>query len=607
MPTPQEKIAQVEAALRRRFFPLVPKIETPDRANWTEEQHDTDRLSRALAAYAIVGMYDAEDAVAAGAVTDGKNDGGIDALYFDQARNRFVVVQSKFKRTGVAPAQDEVLKTINGIKALMSRRFSEFNAQFQNRLDEIETALDTPGTVIEVVLVYLGDNLGPHVTNDLDAMKAEMNAPGERFTWLSHGITTVYGWLVAEQTPSAVTADFTLENWALITVPRKAVYGQISAASLVQLVTTHGKALFQRNIRHYLGSVGVNTAIEETVRRRPGDFFYLNNGLTAVAETITPAVGTNIRCNFRLGNLSIVNGAQTAGAITNAAIAGEISPDAKILVTIIEIGADGDDLGLRITRARNYQNRVRTVDFAALDPTQERLRQELAVTGITYHYRPSAEARLRRDDAFTLEEAAVAIACLSFPVLTATRGASLRARGELVVNSVDFVVAAKKEVGRLWDQDGGMYPQLFSPELSGVRMCRLVRIFRFIDQILAASEASETGYFRRMFFRHGRLFIMSFVAQRCADVIRRPAHSLSEEDKLTLSRQTNEVAEIVYSSSESLQAYKGYLAIFRNLTEAQPLAERVITRLEERDRPTPPPTPVGPETAPPAAQEGTVQ
>ena len=56
----------------------------------------------------------------------------------------------------------------------------------------------------------------------------------------------------------------------------------------------------------------------------------------------------------------------------------------------IEIGTAVDDLGVKITRARNHQNEVRGVHFAALNPNQERLRQELAVVGIKYHYRPSA-------------------------------------------------------------------------------------------------------------------------------------------------------------------------------------------------------------------------
>ena len=112
MPTRDEKVAQIEAALRSRFFSNVPKIVKPGREGWTEERHDDDRLSRALAAYALVGQCEVDDAIAVGAITDGSDDGGIDALYFDRSGNRLVLVQSKFKRNGTAPAQNEVPKTI---------------------------------------------------------------------------------------------------------------------------------------------------------------------------------------------------------------------------------------------------------------------------------------------------------------------------------------------------------------------------------------------------------------------------------------------------------------------------------------------------------------
>ncbi len=583
MPTQQEQIAQVEEALHRRFFSLIPKINKPDRAQWTEERHDVDRLSRALAAYTLVGLGDIDDVMSVGALTDGGDDGGIDALYYDRPRGRLLLVQSKFKRTGTAPSQDEVLKMINGIKALMNRRFSEFNTQYQQRVDEIEEALDTPGMVLEVILVFLGENLGPHVTNDLNALQLELNVLTSRMKWEWYGLAKVYGWLISEQTPSTVTADISLENWACITAPRKAVYGQISAATLAQLVETHGKVLFERNIRHYLGSVGVNTAIEETVRRRPGDFFYLNNGLTAVADAITQAAGTPSRCNFRLTNVSIVNGAQTAGAIATAAVVGTISPEAKVLITIIEIGPHPDDIGLRITKARNYQNVVRGVDFAALDHNQERLRQELAVIGVVYYYRPSAEARARREDAFTLEEAALSLACLAFKVMTTEKIRQANIHRRKVENAVDFVITSKKEIGRLWDQDGSAYHALFPAHLSGVRMCRLVRIYRFIDQILASTERSENSYYRRMFFRHGRYFIMAFVAHRSSEVLNKPDHQLSDDDKTFLSRQVNDLSELIYAVSAPFQEIKGYLSIFRNLTDSQPLADRVLARLAERD------------------------
>lgn len=581
MPTPEEQLVQVEAALRRRFLPLVPKVVTQDRINWTDDQHDIDRLSRALAAYALVGLAEIDDATAAGAVTDGKDDRGIDALYFDKPRARLVIVQAKFKRTGASPSQEEVQKTVSGVKALLARRFDEFNLHFQQRLDEIEEALDTPGVVLEIILVCLGENLGQHATQDLNAFQGELNAGG--MTWQLCGRTRIAEWLLAEEAPSSVTVDVTLENWSRVEAPRRAIYGQISARTVAELVTAHGKTLFEKNIRHYLGSVGVNTAIAEAVRRKPQDFFYLNNGLTAVADRIVFAPGTRETCKFRLENVSIVNGAQTAGAITTAAVDGDLSPQAKVFITVIEMGAQQDDIGRRITRARNHQNVVRGVDFAALDPHQEHLRQELAVVGTTYHYRPSAEARARREDAFTLEEAAVALACLSFEVLSNTKVRELRTQGKSVGNAVDFVVMAKKEIGRLWEQEGAAYGQIFRADLSGVRMCRLVHMYRFIDRILASNERAENGYYRRMFFRHGRYFIMAFVAHRLPGVVGGPQLALSEEDKTLLSQRTNELAELIYAQSQPLQATKGYLAIFRNLTDSQPLADGVLGRLAQQD------------------------
>ncbi len=89
-----------------------------------------------------------------------------------------------------------------------------------------------------------------------------------------------------------------------------------------------------------------------------------------------------------------------------------------------------------------------------------------------------------------------------------------------------------------------------------------------------------------MFFRHGRYFIMAFVAQRLREVMNKPEHLLSDDDKTLLSRTINELGELIYAESADVRAYKGYLSIFRNLTDAQPLADRIIARLLARDQDT---------------------
>jgi hypothetical protein len=578
MPTREEKIAQIDAALRSRFFPLVPKVEKACRNGWTEAQHDKDRLSRSLSAYALAKMTGLDDATAANSITDGSDDGGIDAIFFSVARNKLFIIQAKYKTTGTAPSQDETLKTINGIRALQARRFNEFSEAFRNRSDELELALDTPGVTTEVCLAFLGDMVGQHATNDLNALCAEMNLISDRMRWASAGLNVVHGWFIEEQQLAPAAIDLTLENWHRTLSPRMAIYGQISVADLAALVGEHGTSLFQRNIRHYLGSIGVNAAITKTALRHPQDFFYLNNGLTAVAEEIQQAGGDQNRCSFHLTNASIVNGAQTAGAVAAATFTNAISPDAKVLITIIKIGAD-DVFGFEITKSRNHQTAVRGVDFAALDPNQERIRRELGAAGITYHYRPSEAARVRTESSLTLEDSALALACMSLPVLTAEEIRQLNIHNRPSHNAIDFVVTAKKSVARLWAQDGNHYKRLFTSSISGLSIFRQVQIFRFVDRILHGSEWSQHSYNRRMFFRHGRYFIMAFVAREAEEIIQRSELNLSENDKTELSRLTNELSELIYSTSEPLQSVKGYLSIFRNLTDSQPLSDNVLARL----------------------------
>jgi len=575
MLTREEKVAQIEAVLRTRFFPLVPKIENANRTDWNESRHDIDRLSRALAAYTLVGMCQLVDVDAVEAVTDGEHDGGIDAFYFDKANNRLLIVQAKYKITGASPSQDEVLKTINGLRKLLSRDYDSFNAAYQNRLDELDEAFDTVGISVVVVLAFLGEDVALHAQNDLNTFQKELQRFGTELRWQAATLQCFCNWLQEEQTPQPVFATLTLENWGRVDTPRTVYYGQVSAKELAALVIKEGAALFERNIRYYLGSSEVNEGIARTVNKSPEELFYLNNGLTAIAQRIqTSAGGNRDRCRIKMEGVSIVNGAQTAGAIATAE---NISPNAKLLLTVIEVGAGQEDVGVRITRARNSQNAVLSLDFAAADPNQERLRRELAAIHIAYHYRPSAEAYDRKEDAFNIEEAALALACLSFPVLSNDDIHTLKSQGKRVQNAVNFVVAARRQRSLLWDREGDEYKQLFTSSLSGIHLLRLVRIYRFVDAILADTAASETTYSRSSFFSHGRYLVMAFVAHQLPKVIHWPAPVLSAEEHTLLSQAVNEVSEEIYEHVQRTQVVRrGFRAFFRHLEYAQPLTDGIF-------------------------------
>ncbi len=547
---------QVEEHLRERYFPLVPQL---NRA-WPPEQHDRNRLSRALAAYAVEELADVSEAQAANAIIDGGDDNGIDALHFERAANVLFVVQAKI---GNAPDLGECKKFTGGTSDLLNRRFHKFNAAFERLLPDVEDALDSEGATVIACTIHLGDELGPHAVTELDQLGEQLNAFGNRFGWKDLGLESVHRWLTEQQAVAHVDLSLTLEKWDTFTGTRKAVYGQVSAKELAHLYKTHGKSLLERNIRHFLGLLPVNAAIASTVHSRPGDLFFLNNGLTAVCRSLTQVLGANKdKGRFVIRNFSVVNGAQTLGSIAVAAARQQVSEDAKVLLTIIEIG-DADEIGPEITRARNTQNAVRGVHFAALDPQQERLRQELAISGFTYLYRPSDEADTANPMVITVSKAAAALACLSGNTRT--------------------VVTVKREVGQLYDGSGTTYAELFRPALSGVRLARSVQIYDYAMEILFSSELAEAAYSRRkMFYRHGQPFVLHLFARRNRALIEVSTGLLTDLERATISRQVLELAERIFEVAEPLfGGMRGYLAIFRSLTDCMQLADAVMRRLAE--------------------------
>src|SRR5262249_31933179 len=120
-------------------------------------------------------------------------------------------------------------------------------------------------------------------------------------------------------------------------------------------------------------------------------FWYFNNGITVLCGSIKKKpVGGNSRDSgyFECSDVSIVNGAQTVGAIHQAnSTHPESVAKASVLVRFISLEDCPDGFGAEVTRATNTQNRIERRDFVALDSEQERLRTELQLEKIQYAYK----------------------------------------------------------------------------------------------------------------------------------------------------------------------------------------------------------------------------
>lgn len=345
MPNEAQK-SQINEELKKRYFSMIPSLP----ATWGPEQHEKNRLSRSLAAFAIEKLAGVVPAQAANAVVDGGEDNGIDAIYFDRSKNRLLLVQSK---AGDAPDMGANKKFCDGIRDLQAGRFNKFNKNFARVQTDVEDALESEGLSIVGCNVHLGDELGPHAIADLNQLAGELNKFANVFSWVDQKLSVVHSFLATEHTVTPPDVTLTLEKWYGFDLPRRAFYGLVSAAQLAELYHRHGKVLFEKNIRHYLGAQSVNSAIASTVTERPAELFFLNNGITAICTQITPIPGgSNDQRVFSLRGFSVVNGAQTVGSIASVkASAGAVSPDAKLLITLIEVRNAKTSLDVEITRA----------------------------------------------------------------------------------------------------------------------------------------------------------------------------------------------------------------------------------------------------------------
>ncbi len=274
---------------------------------------------------------------------------------------------------------------------------------------EIEGALEACSH-IELVIAHTGAGVSNHAETAIKDLLSDEDHGEERLNKavIDYGSARVAADLQAGKAYARVDASLTLHDWASSMAPRKSYFGFAKVSELVGLNEKHGKALYAKNIRVFLGqTTEVNRAIRDTLATKPADFMYLNNGVTALCEQIDPKGGTRAAKKFKVIGLSVINGAQSIASSARyiEENKGADISAARVMVTLIKSDAD-DNFGKAVTRARNHQNPVLLANFAALDDQQERLRRELAYFDIDYAYKAEGPDNARDPRRMRIDEAA---------------------------------------------------------------------------------------------------------------------------------------------------------------------------------------------------------
>ncbi|HEK0913840.1 TPA: AIPR family protein [Pseudomonas aeruginosa] len=532
----------LKKVLAARFVPFLPPL--LGNANPTDQA--AKQLSRAFSAFALHKLLDITPQAAAASVVDDFNDKGIDAIHYHAPSETLYLLQTKLKETEQFK-QEDALPFCEGIRLLLKQDFTAFNGNFQNRKTDIESALDACSH-IQLVVPYTGDGVSKTASDALQALLDDEDLDEERLVKQVEYYTAaeITRDLLAEQAYQPVHTDIALQKHAKVENPRTTYYGVARLADLVELHQTHGKALYERNIRYFLGSgkSEVNKAIKTTLHDAPVDFFYLNNGVTAVCDLIEPKSGKNGVRKFKVRGLSIINGAQTVASAAEFVRQhpGKSIDDAKVMLTLIKAPADGS-FGKQVTKARNHQNPVQTANFASLDEHQERLRQEIAHLGFDYHYRPEASATGTK--AITLDEALRALA--------------------LQQNDPRYAVWLKSEPARLANPDSAEYQSLFTAALPGATLVNAVLCYRAIRSLVVDYEQKAPARSQeRLIYRHGIHAITAVMMKRLRNKIGAAAVIDPATLPALISQPLDQLRQQAFDLGRQRLIVEGPLAYFRN-------------------------------------------
>jgi hypothetical protein len=482
---------------------IVPHIDAADITVAGEERTIILR-SRALAAFCVSALTRADPEKAAASVVDGYGDQGIDAVYFDKEEDRLYIVQSKWRQTGRnSVGIADSTKFIRGVRLLIGSNYSSFNERLRRRQQEIaEVLCRTDVDIILVLACSSAPDLADEIRTDIQDFIDSENGAGEvevfKFEWFNLG--RMYSSLSTAIATRNIKVQVGLSWWGTMKDPFRAYYGQMKLSDVARL-SIFGKPLWHKNIRYYKGSTDVNEAMEKTLTANPDRFWYFNNGITILCRKVTKTPFNGMSTDwgiFECEDASVVNGAQTVGVVWEVArrnpalLAGS---DAKVHVRLISLERCPPDFDTDLTTATNTQNRIEYRDFAALDPVQQRLAQEMALDGRHYAFKSGDTPIPTGAEGCDLEEATIALACASPDIALAT--------------------LAKREAGSFYrNLKAPPYTTLFNEALSARDLWRAILISRAVDEELSKRPPSPNpASNEHQVTVHGNRFILHQVFQ----------------------------------------------------------------------------------------------
>ncbi len=525
-----------------------------------------------MAAYAVLCVSGCTEKEAADSVVDGTDDCGIDAIHLSLNDNELVIVQSKWSNDGSGGfSQGDALKYCNGINKLFNMDFAYSNSKILNKQNQIEKALNASDFKFKIVIVdnFKADKLPDHSLEVMNNWLSELNSSGDSETAplvnLQHlNQAKLHKNIAKSNLSNNIDLNISLANWGHVLEPYKSYYGSVSLTEIEKWWKDHGSRLFEKNIRQILGKTDVNSDITKTLENEAENFWYYNNGITVLCDSVDKTALGGIARDigvFSCSNISIINGAQTVGTIGRHGLNNIKNKgiDAKVFVRIIEKKLAPENFEKSVTKNNNKQNRIENRDFISQDSEQIRLQTEIQIE--KYNYQIVRFENFKPDEkSFDVLEAVSALACAS--------------------NKLNLTMQAKNAVGKYFENlEQGIYKELFNKGTTGWAVINSIVFSRAIDRIIQTNIANinkKSGKRYGILVHGSKIIVMVCLSKFNINDIFNSKHV--NLDPIQLEKIFNEVLPLMLNFIENNYKDSFLATFFKSSTKCAELVKDINSR-----------------------------
>jgi hypothetical protein len=421
-------------------------------------------------------------------VTDGPNDGGIDAFYIDKANKRIYVLQSKFRATAanfssVNMSVNDLLKM--DVKDILNGKTKDehgtpYNAQIKQSLQRSVKQLPDVGSY-ETHVILLG-NSKAFSAKDLQKLASGYKVDQyhherifkELLFPVIHGTYFTDPDLRIEISLANTQRDSHLD-YNVVSAKQKANIKLlfVPTVEIGRILHTYKNSILQYNPRSFLDldKNPVNQEIAASIEDVTGNEFALyNNGITIVSEgtQVSSDTAKLATAQVVIRNPQLINGGQTAYTLSriyqNCISTGDFSvfKGKEVLLKVISfVGKpkpanlmDRLDLITSISKASNSQTKIEESDRRSNDPIQLELQREFFESYGLFYERKRGEfsdgihAKYINSDLIVNRENLVRVALASEYRITGTKSGIQKVfGGEALTKTLNIQNVAKYAYG----------------------------------------------------------------------------------------------------------------------------------------------------------------